>query len=394
LGCTVAELRRSICVVTGSRAEYGLLYWVMKEIAADPDLQLKIVATGMHLAPQFGLTWRQIEEDGFAIDAKVDMLLCSDTAVGIGKSIGLGVSGFADTLDRLRPELLLVLGDRFEILAAAQAALVARIPIAHIAGGDVTEGAIDEAIRHSITKMAHLHFVTNADAARRVRQLGENPAHIYEVGSPGLDFIRCATLMERPALEAALDFRFQAQNLLVTFHPETLASASGATQFVELLGALDALGPDIGVVFTRPNADSGHSAIDALIDDYVGARPATRAYTALGPLRYLSLMAQVDAVVGNSSSGLYEAPSLRKPTVNIGDRQKGRLQATSVFNCAARTEDIARTIRVALAADCSETVNPFGDGHSAMRICQVLKQVEQPQALLKKHFFDLPVQHG
>jgi len=383
----MAIAKKTICVVTGSRAEYGLLYWVMKEIDQDPSLALQLIVTGMHLAPQFGLTYRTIEEDGFSIDAKVDMLLSSDTPVGIAKSIGLGVIGCADALERLRPDILLVLGDRYEVLAAAQAALVARIPIAHIAGGDTTEGAFDEGIRHSITKMSHLHFVTNADAARRVCQLGENPQYVFNVGSPGLDFIRQMTLMDRAALEQSLDFRFREKNLLVTFHPVTLETQSVSVQFGAVLAALDTLGSEFGIVFTKPNSDTDGSVIVALIDDYVARRPHAKAYTSLGQLRYLSLMAQVDVVVGNSSSGLYEAPSFGKPVVNIGDRQKGRLQAASTFNCCATKSDIVSALNAALAADCSGVVNPYGDGKSAGRICDVLRQVADPQSLLKKHFF-------
>ena len=386
-------VKRKICVVTGSRADYGLLYWVMREIAGDQDLQLQVVATGMHLSAQFGSTYRVIEADGFSIDAKVDMLLSSDTAVGVGKSIGLGVIGFADALDRLQPDMLLVLGDRYEIFAAAQAALIARIPIAHIAGGDVTEGAFDEAIRHSITKMAHLHFVTNGDAARRVRQLGENPQYIYNVGSPGLDYVKRVSLLDRDALEASLGYRFQKKNLLVTFHPVTLERQSAARQFEELLKALDAMGTDVGILMTKPNADTDGQAIIDLMDRYVKDRPFVRAYTSLGQVRYLSAMALVDAVVGNSSSGLYEAPSFGKPTVNIGDRQKGRLQADSVFNCEPIAADIESTIRVALAKDCSQTLNPYGDGESAVRIRAAIRAVPVPSALLKKHFFALNIDH-
>jgi UDP-hydrolysing UDP-N-acetyl-D-glucosamine 2-epimerase len=382
-------VKRKICVVTGSRAEYGLLYWLMKEIQGDSDLQLQVIVTGMHLSPEFGLTYKLIEADGFDIDAKVEMLLSSDTPVGIAKSMGLGLTGFADTLDRLRPDILVLLGDRYEILAAAQAALVARIPIAHIAGGDVTEGAFDEAIRHSITKMAHLHFVTNAESARRVRQLGENPAHIFNVGSPGLDFIKRVKLLDRPELEESLDFKFKENNLLITFHPVTLDMQSAAVQFQELLIALDKLGQNVGIIFTKPNSDTDGRAIIQLMDDYVANHPNARAYTSLGHARYLSAISQVDAVVGNSSSGLYEAPSFGKPTVNIGDRQKGRLEAASVINCAPQADAIEKTIRQALVLDCSSTINPYGDGNSSIRIKDHLRQVAEPSALLKKHFFDL-----
>lgn len=381
-------MARKICVATGSRAEYGLLHWVMKGIQEDPALELQVIATGMHLSPEFGLTWRVIENEGFRIDARVEMLLSSDSAIGVAKSIGLGVIGFADALDRLRPDILLVLGDRFEILAAVQAALVARIPVAHIAGGDTTEGAFDEAIRHSITKMSHIHLVTNEDAARRVRQLGENPRHIHLVGSPGIDQIKRLRLLDRGELERELDFPFRVRNLLVTFHPATLDAESSDTQFRELLDALDAIGPEVGIVFTRPNADTGGRVIINLIDEFVASRPHARVYTSLGQLRYLSLLAQADAIVGNSSSGLYEAPTLKKPTVNIGDRQKGRLQADSVLNCPVSAKEIEQTIRRAFTLDCSMTVNPYGDGESSPRIVSLLKEAETA-GLLQKRFWDM-----
>ena len=380
---------RKICVVTGSRAEYGLLSPVMQAIKAEPAFTLQVVATGMHLAPQFGLTWREIEADGFTIDARVDMQLTTDTTAGVTKSLGLAVMGFADAFDRLQPDLVVLLGDRYEILAAAQAALIAKVPVAHIAGGDTTEGAFDEAMRHSITKMAHLHFVTNEPAARRVRQLGEDPAHIYTVGSPGIDVIRKVKLLDRPALERELGFRFLERNLLVTFHPVTLDDRSSRDQFLGLLAALDRLDDNVGMIFTMPNADPDGSAIRELIGGYVAARPHAKAFASLGQVRYLSAVAQVDAVVGNSSSGLYEVPSFRKPTVNIGDRQKGRLQASSVINCRPDAGDIERAIREAFVKDCSTAVNPYGIGDSAERIVRVLKDMPDYRKLLKKRFFDL-----
>lgn len=380
---------RKVCVVTGSRAEYGLLSPVMQALKAEPAFTLQVVAAGMHLAPKFGLTWREIEADGFTIDARVDMQLTTDTAAGVTRSLGLAVMGFADAFDRLQPDLVVLLGDRYEILAAAQAALIAKVPVAHIAGGDTTEGAFDEAIRHSITKMAHLHFVTNEPAARRVRQLGEDPAHIHTVGSPGIDVIRKVKLLDRPALERELGFRFLERNLLVTFHPVTLDDRSSAEQFRDLLAALDRLDDSVGMIFTMPNADPEGSAIRDLIDGYVAARPHAKAFASLGQVRYLSAVAQVDAVVGNSSSGLYEVPSFGKPTVNIGDRQKGRLQALSVINCRPDAGDIERSIREAFVKDCSKAVNPYGSGDSAERIVRVLKDVPDYRKLLKKRFFDL-----
>jgi UDP-hydrolysing UDP-N-acetyl-D-glucosamine 2-epimerase len=380
--------KRKICVVTGTRAEYGLLYWLMKEIQDDPKLDLQIIATGMHLSPEFGLTYRHIEMDGFTIDAKVEMLLSSDSPVGIAKSMGLATIGFADALERLRPDILVVLGDRYEILAAVQTALVARIPVAHIAGGDTTEGAFDEAIRHSITKMSHIHFVTNAAAARRVRQLGENPEYIFHVGSPGIDQIQRLTLLSRDELAKEIGFAWQKRNLLITFHPVTLENQPAAVQFQQLLAALEQLGPAIGLIFTKPNSDTDGRSLMQIIDDYIAGHTNAKAYTSLGQLRYLSAMAQVDAVVGNSSSGLYEAPSFKKPTVNIGDRQKGRLQAASVINCQPEAMAIAQAIQQAFEKDCSQATNPYGDGNSSSRIAAKLKEIQEPQRLLKKHFFE------
>lgn len=379
---------RKICVVTGTRAEYGLLYWLMKDIQADMAHKLQIIVTGMHLSPEFGLTYKVIEQDGFTIDAKVEMLLSSDTSVGIAKSIGLGVIGFADALDRLKPDILLVLGDRYEILAAAQAALVAKIPIAHIAGGDTTEGAFDEAIRHSITKMSHLHFVTNDQAVKRVRQLGEDPQHIHNVGSPGIDQIKRIILLNRSALEKELDFKFREKNILITFHPTTLDDELPGEQFQKLLDALDMLGNEVGLIFTKPNSDTDGRLLIEMIDKYVAARPNAKAYVSLGQLRYLSTIACVDAVVGNSSSGLYEVPSFKKSTVNIGDRQKGRLKAASVIDCNPQVKDIYEAIKQAFTMDCSTTVNPYGDGNASSKIFRILKDTNFKK-MLKKSFYEV-----
>lgn len=384
------SVKRKICVVTGTRAEYGLLYWLMKGIQAEAGLQLQTIATGMHLSPEFGLTYKTIEEDGFVIDAKVEMLLYSDTPAGVAKSIGLGVIGFADALERLKPNIMVVLGDRFEIFAAATAALVAKIPVAHIAGGDTTEGAYDEAFRHSITKMAHLHFVTNEDSAKRVRQLGENPNHIYTVGNPGLDYIKRMNLLNRNELQEKLGFRFRKKNLLITFHPATLDDSPSSFQFQALLDALDRLGEDVGLIFTKPNADNEGRALHLMIDGFVASHPHAKAFVSLGQVVYLSTIAQADAVVGNSSSGLYEAPSFKKPTINIGDRQKGRIRASSVIDCEPDSDAIFNAITGAFTMDCTHTVNPYGDGESSSRIIRILKTIPNPAVLLKKHFFDCP----
>ncbi|MGE5423468.1 MAG: UDP-N-acetylglucosamine 2-epimerase [Ignavibacteriales bacterium] len=379
--------RRKICIITGARADYGLLFWLMKEILADHEFELQIIATGSHLAPEFGMTYKEIEADGFQIDEKIEMLLSSDTAIGISKSLGVACIGFADAYNRLTPDLVIVLGDRYEILAAAQVALIMGIPIAHIAGGDVTEGAFDEAIRHSITKMANIHFVTNELSARRVRQLGENPDYVFKVGSTGIDYIKRVDLLSRQDLARELDFHFRRKNLLVTFHPVTLDSVSSSEQFAEVLKALDRLGTDVGVIFTKANADTEGRSINQMVDEYVTKHSAAQAYISLGQVRYLSTIAQVDAVVGNSSSGLYEVPSFKKPTVNIGDRQKGRLQAESVINCKVQATQIYNAITTAFDMECSAISNPYGDGNSSTKILAHLKKIRNFKSLLKKQFY-------
>lgn len=378
--------KRSACVVTGSRADYGLLYPLMCRLQSDSVFDLKIVATGMHLSPEFGLTYKVIEDDGLQVNAKVEMLLSSDTPLGTAKSLGLGVIGIADALDRLAPDLVILLGDRYEILAAAQAAMLLRIPIAHICGGDSTEGAIDEAIRHSITKMAQLHFVTNGQAAQRIIQMGEDAARVFCVGSPGLDAIRLFPILSREEFETRLGFRFREQNLLVTFHPVTLAADLGAGEFEELVTALVNLGDQFGILFTKPNADASSRALTERLDSFIQSHSNASAFTSLGQRGYYSALTYVDAIVGNSSSGLYEAPSFHKPTVDIGERQRGRLAASSVIHCEPKAEAISDGIRRAMTMDCSSTVNPYGDGHSVDRILSVLHDLPDRRELLQKCF--------
>lgn len=388
-------MKRKICVVTGSRAEYGLLFWVLRDLQSAGDLELQLVVTGMHLAPEFGHTVDEIERDGFRIDRRVEMLLAGDTPVATAKSVGLGVIGMTDALDQLRPDIVLILGDRFEMLAVAQASLLLNLPLAHIAGGDTTEGAFDESIRHAITKMSHLHFVTNPLSAQRVRQLGENPERIFVVGSPGLDHLRRTQLLDRPALEQALGAPLGERNVLVTFHPVTLEPGESERQFAELLAALDDAESRSTVWCTRPNADTGGRGLAAMLDAWAAERSGrVHVYTSLGQRRYLSLMAHVDVVVGNSSSGLYEAPSFRVPTVNIGDRQRGRLAADSVVHCAAGRGDIAAALLRASTLDCSNVVNPYGDGHTAARIVAALRAAPMKGDLLRKPFFLSEAAHG
>lgn len=386
-------MTRRICVVTGTRAEYGLLRGVIDGIRAAPDLDLMLIATGMHLSPEFGLTYREIEGDGHRIDERVEILLSSDSATGVGKAIGLGVIGFTDAFARLAPDMVVVLGDRFEILAAATAALIHGIPIAHIHGGESTEGAFDEAIRHSVTKMSHLHFVAAAPYRDRVIQLGEDPARVHLVGGLGVDAIRRLTLLDRDALRDGLGCRFDGTTLLVTFHPATLDRASPADQFAELLDALDDV-PDAELIFTLPNADTGGRHLIEMTQDYAQRRDNVHAFASLGQLRYLSCLAAVDAVVGNSSSGLIEAPSFGIGTVNIGDRQAGRLKADSVIDCAPQRDAIRAAIQEALSpafrARAAAVSNPYGNGGASVAIVDLLRTAPLDD-LRTKRFHDLPV---
>jgi len=385
-------MSRKICVVTGSRAEYGLLRWVMQGIQGAPDLILQVIATGMHLSEKFGQTWREIEGDGFRIDRKVEMLAASDTPLAIAGSMAGGLRGCAEALEELRPDLMVVLGDRFEIFSAVAAALVARIPVAHLHGGETSEGTADEAFRHSITKMSHLHFVAAEEYRRRVIQLGEQPERVFLVGAPGLDSIRRLKLLHRAALEAALDFRFGEKNLLVTFHPVTLENDTAAGHVAELLAALNDL-RDTRLIFTMPNADAGNDVIFRMLEEFVATRDNARAYTSLGQLRYLSCLSQVDGVVGNSSSGLIEAPSFSIGTINIGDRQRGRMKAESVIDCDPQRQSIAAALQQLYSAAFRkklETVrNPNGTCGASEKIVETIRHVAL-DAILKKTFYNLP----
>ena len=387
---------RRVCVVTGTRAEYGLLRWLMRDIVDDAELSLQVIATCMHLAPEFGETYREIEADGFVIDRKVEMLISGDTPSAIAKSIGLGVIGFADAFQSLSPDLVIVLGDRFEILAAVNAALVARIPVAHLHGGELTEGAVDDAIRHAVTKMSQVHFVATHAYRQRVIQLGEMPARVHCVGGLGVDAIMRQPRLSRESLEASLDFRFRARNLLVTFHPATLDAASPAQQMAELLAALAEL-DDVGLVFTLPNADAGGRELIRQIQTFVDGRSNAKLFASLGQQRYLSCMALVDGLVGNSSSGLLEAPSFCVGTVNIGSRQQGREQACSVINCDADRDAIGKALITLFSAEfrrsLDTTVNPYGNGGASARIVSEIKKLRLDE-LVKKTFYDLPKVRG
>lgn len=382
---------RRIAVFTGTRAEYGLLYWLMKDIQKHPELKLEVIAGAMHFSPEFGETWRNIVEDGFAVEAKLEMLLSSDTSVGIAKSMGLGTIGAADALERLAPDALVILGDRFEALAVAQAALVMSVPIVHLHGGEVTEGAYDDAIRHAITKMASLHCVAAEPYRQRVIQMGESPDSVLNVGALGLDHLTRSPRMSRGELAADVGISAEKPYLLVTYHPVTLADEPARESFQTLLKALDEW-PDYQIIITYPNADNGGRAIIPLLEGYAADQPGrVVAIPSLGFRRYLSAVAGAAAVVGNSSSGLIEVPSFNVPTVNVGARQTGRLVADSVLNCEMQPDAIRACLQQALSdefkAVCRETRNPYGAGNAAEHI--VVALAFEPLGVTKT-FYDLP----
>ena len=388
----VIAMKRKIAVFTGTRAEYGLLYWLMRGIQEDDDLILQVIVSGMHLSPEFGNTWEVVQRDGFVIDAKVEMLLSSDTPVGLAKSIGLGVIGMADALDRLSPDILVLLGDRFEALAAAQAAMALRIPIAHLHGGEITEGVIDEAVRHSITKMAHLHFTSTEQYRHRVIQLGEQPRNVFNVGAPGVENIRRLRLMTKNELEHSLDFRLGELCFLVTYHPVTLSEDGAVAALTNLLGALNDF-PAAHVVITYPNADTGGRLILKQLQQYAQMHSdRVLLVSSLGQLRYLSMMSVCDIVIGNSSSGLIEAPSFHVPTINIGSRQKGRILPATVLQCGEKRSDIRKSIKKALTPEfkkyCKAAKNPYGDGFVAKKIINRIKK-QKIGSLAHKRFFDI-----
>lgn len=385
-------VKRKICVVTGTRAEYGLLYWLMKEIEADDALELQVIATGAHLSQEFGLTYRTIEQDGFHINEKVEMLLSSDTPVGITKSMGVELIGFADALDRLKPDIMVLLGDRYELLVAAEAALVANIPIAHIHGGEITEGAIDDSIRHCITKLSHIHFASNLEHCRRILQLGENPRNVHEVGVVGIDNIVRMKFLSLVELEKELDFSLGDKYFLVTYHPVTVLGYQKQEALQSLLEALDAF-PEYQVLITKSNSDAGGREINQLIDNYAASnKNRVCAQMSLGQKKYLSAMKYASVVVGNSSSGLMEAPVLKKATVNIGERQRLRYREHSVIDCIESMDAIVSAIQKALSLDFQERLEnliiPHADGQIAIRMKNILRNISL-DGLFSKHFMDI-----
>lgn len=386
--------QRTIGVVTVGRSDYGILTPVLKAIQAEPSLRLHLIVAGSHLSPEFGSTVGEIERDGFPIADRVDMLRHTDTPEGMAESLGRGVAGFAKAYSRSRPDLLLVCGDRVEMYAAALAALPLTIPIAHLHGGELTEGAIDDALRHSMTKLSHLHFVATEAYARRVLQLGEEPWRVSVCGAPSLDHLQQTILLSREALQQRYGLRFTEAPLLVTYHPVTLEHESAPRQIAELLQALAAW--EGFIVFTAPNADTHGRQIRRAIETFLSTHPQHQMVEHLGQQGYFSVMALAAAMVGNSSSGIIEAPSFALPVVNIGMRQQGRLRAANVIDVGYEPSHILRGIRQAVSTEFRATlsgcVNPYGDGHAAPRIVKTLRDIPLGERLIKKRFVDLPVE--
>lgn len=383
---------RKICVVTGSRAEYGLLSNLMQEIKKADDLQLQIIATNMHLSPEFGLTFREIEKDGFHIDKKVEMLLSSDTANATAKSVGLGMIGFADAYEDLSPDLLVVLGDRYEIFAAVSVALFFKIPVAHLHGGEITEGAYDDSLRHAITKMSHLHFTSTEEYKNRVVQLGENPNRVFNVGALGVENIKQMLFLSKEELEQSLNFRLGEKMLLITFHPVTLEHNTACQQCNNLLKVLDKH-PDYRILFTLPNSDTdGRSIIQCIQDFVLRNKERAIAFNSLGKIRYLSALKYASAVIGNSSSGILEVPSFGIPTLNIGDRQKGRITAESVVHSGTTVEEIEagfnQLFSDKIVSVAQTRKNPYEKEGTTNAIIQVLRSIPL-QGIVQKTFYNL-----
>ena len=385
---------RKIAIFTGTRAEYGLLYWIIKGVHESSQAELQLLVGGMHLSPEFGYTVNQIEQDGFPIAERMEFLLSSDSPVGLTKSMGLALISASEVLQRQQPDLLVLLGDRFEALAVAQAAMVARVPVAHLHGGETTEGAIDEAFRHAITKMSHLHFTSTEAYRQRVIQLGENPENVFNFGAPGIDSIIRLSLLNREELSDATSIKQDAPFFLVTYHPVTLTSDGATSSLSNLLAVLDKY-PEHQLIITYPNADTHGRKLIELLEDYKSHNPErVQLVHSLGQLRYLSAMKFCDAVIGNSSSGLIETPTFGVPTLNIGDRQKGRIFGNTVINCSDSENEIESGMKQIMnpefRKECQKSLNPYGQGNSSERILEAI--VSHPlDKLLKKTFFDLEI---
>jgi GDP/UDP-N,N'-diacetylbacillosamine 2-epimerase (hydrolysing) len=383
--------KKKICLVTGSRAEYGLLYWLIKELQADKDFELQLIVTGMHLSKEFGLTYRVIEKD-FKIDKKINMYLSSDTSIGILKSMSIAQTSFARAYGKLRPDIVILLGDRYEIFSAATAAMISKIPIGHIHGGELTLGSWDDCIRHCISKMAHLHFTATEEYKNRVIQLGEKPNKVFNVGGMGIENIKKLKLFSKKELEKSINFKFNKRNILITYHPVTLENNSSKQQFQALLDAINEL-DNTNIIFTKSNSDLNGKIINQMIDKYTKKYSKKSAgFVSLGQTNYLSVLQYIDAVVGNSSSGLIEAPSFKIATINIGDRQKGRIKAESVIDCNPNKKSIKSSIKKIYSRDFQKSLNdvknPYDNGMPSKKIVRVLKNLNL-ENIIKKNFYDI-----
>lgn len=384
--------KRKLCVITANRAEYGLLKCLLDEISSDSALELQLIVTGSHLSPEFGYTINQIKEDGYLIVKSIEMLLSSDSPIGISKSMGLAQISFAEAYNELNPDIVIVLGDRYELIPIVVAATLFHIPVAHLNGGELTEGSLDEVFRHALTKLSTLHFTAIQDYANRVIQMGEHPARVFNVGEAGLDNLKTVDYLTREALETFMGMSFKQHNYLITFHPETYENLHDMqTRFKHLLDVLDEQSDSL-FIFTKANADMGGRVINALIDEYVMQHADKAvAFTSLGQRRYLSLLRVVDAVIGNSSSGIVEAPSFHIGTLNIGTRQKGRIRAASVIDAdltvASLRDGFNQLKSKEFLQQLPTVINPYGQGDSSLRIKNILRDVDLSQ-LKKKTFYD------
>ena len=381
-----------ISLITGTRAEYGLLKPLIQLIHESSDLQLQLITTGMHLSPEFGMTINEINEDKFPITKKIEIMLSSDTQIGISKSIGLGIISFSEIFEDLQPDLIIILGDRYEIFAAACAAMIGCFPIAHIHGGESTEGLIDEAIRHSITKMSHFHFVAAEEYKKRVIQLGEQPKNVFNVGTLGIENIKNTNLFDKRTLEKNIDFKFGKRNLLITFHPITLEPERSRIHMLNLLDCL-AIQKETNLIFTYPNADKEGRELINIINEFCKKNPYAKAYKSLGQKRYFSCIKFVDGVIGNSSSGLIEVPSFLKGTINIGSRQKGRLRSKSIIDCEPNKKDILKAINLLFSDSFQNNLktvkNVYGDGNTSSSIIDLVKSFKLDKSILKKKFYEI-----
>ena len=384
-----------IGIITGTRAEYGLLKPVINKVYMAEELELQLIVTGMHLSPEFGMTYKEIEEDGYPITMKIEMLLSSDTSVGITKSVGLAMISFADYYEIYKPDIVVILGDRFEMLAAASAAMIARVPIAHIHGGELTEGAIDEAIRHSITKMGYLHFCATTIYRKRIIQLGEEPQRVYGVGALGVENIKKLPLLSKKELEKSIGFKLNKKVIMVTYHPVTLDKIPPKTAFKNLLNVIS-LYKDFCVIFTKANADTDGRDINKIIDSYVEKnKERCISFISMGQLKYLSALKYCYAVVGNSSSGIIEAPSFHIPTIDIGDRQRGRVRAKSIIHCNSDVNSIKEAFNKILSEEYLKKIkccsNPYEGNETSKSIVRIIHETLENGIKLKKKFYDLEV---